>query len=212
LNEALKKLKVCFSGTQQDRSKRTLDDLVCAATVIADGGDPSQFNARILSKVSGHSLGSLVKRLGKIENVFLYAIALGRSRQIAKINAELVGLGPNAEPKEILEKFVDLAFKGIQRVNPAVIRYYEKRAFNRCSNLADVYGYTEEIVDPLLQLIESNLTGKFRRLNYCEAKYVCRVIFLFIERPFVEGDPIAGTMAHRQMVVHNISQILSAED
>lgn len=207
---SLKKLNVKFRTASQDRSKKTLEDLLEAAESIADGGDPSKFDSRTLSKVSGYSLGSLVKRLGKIDNVFLYAIALGRSRHIRQIEQNLLHLDSSIGPKEFVETLVDLSFKGIKRVNPAVIRYYEKRALERTGNLGDVYSYTEEIIEPLLRVIEKNQSGKFKSLNLIEAKYICRAIFLFIERPFAEQDPIAGTEAHRQLVIENISRLISA--
>lgn len=212
LNDSLRKLKVRFKEAQQERSKRTLDDLFEAAAVITESGDPDQFDARTLSKISGYSLGSLIKRLGKIENVFLYAIALGRGRQISKIERCLQELGPYVTPREFAETLADLAFRGIEKVNPAVIRYYESRAFRRSEDLAQVFAYTEEILNPLLRLIELNQSGCFRKLDRTEAKYICRAIFLFIERPYAENDPIAGKESHRQMVIDNISRLLSAGD
>lgn len=206
--ESLKKLKIRFNDTSQARSKKTLDDLLEAAEKIAASGNPALFDARTLSKESGYSLGSLVKRLGKIDSVFIYAIALGRSKQISEIEKKLDALDPHVEPKQFVEALTDLAFKGIEKVNPGVIRYYENRALNRSGNLAAVYSYTDEIIDPLLRLIGSNQSGKFRKIDRNEARYICRAMFLFIERPYVEGDQIAGTSAHRKIVIDNISRLL----
>lgn len=206
--DSLKRLKVRFNDTSQARSKKTLDDLLEAAEKIAASGNPTLFDARTLSKESGYSLGSLVKRLGKIDSVFLYAIALGRSKQISEIEKKLDALDSDVEPKQFVEALTDLAFKGIEKVNPGVIRYYENRALNRSGNLAAVYSYTEEIIDPLLRLIGSNRSGKFRKIDRNEARYICRAMFLFIERPYVEDDQIAGTSAHRKIVIDNITRLL----
>lgn len=210
MSKSLDKINVRFSDAQQERSRKTLDDLFDAASTIVESGDPGQFDARTLSKVSGYSLGSLVKRLGKIENVFLYVITLQRSRELQKIAQELGRLEPDVDPRRFVETLADLAFKRIEKVNPSVIRYYEKRALARADDLAAVYSYTEEIVDPLLQLIEANQAGKFRNLDRNEASYICRAMFLFIERPYVERNPIAGTDIHRRMVVENIARLLAA--
>jgi hypothetical protein len=211
MNDPLKKMKVRFSSTQQERSQKTLQDLLQAAESIVETGDADQFDARTLSKLSGYSLGSLVKRLGKIENIFLHIIAQGRTREIGKIAQQLNELDTTIEPRQLVEKFSDLAFNAIEKVNPSVIRYYEKRATIRADSLATVYAYIEEIVSPLLNLMEINQSGLYRKLDVVEARYICRSIFLFIERPYVEGDPIAGSERHKQIVVENITRLLIAE-
>lgn len=148
--------------------------------------------------------------MGKIENVFLYVIAMGRSRHIRQIEQRLLELNSQIEPRDFVEALVDLSFKGIEKVNPAVIRYYEKKAMDRSGNLANVYSYTDEIIDPLLRIIQKNQSGKFRSINRSEAKYICRAIFLFIERPYAEEDLIAGSETHRQLVIDNISRMISS--
>lgn len=210
MNDSLKKMKVGFADVRQERSHLTLQNLLQAAEALVENGDANQFDARTLSKISGYSLGGLIKRIGKIENIFLYVIALGRSKHLKEIADELLAMDPDASPRQFVERLTDLSFAKIQKVNPSVIRYFEKRAVIRAENLATVYSYTEEILAPLLALNTVNQTGAFRRLDEDEARYICRAFFLFIERPFVEGDPMAGTTHHKTIVVENIVRLLSA--
>lgn len=210
MEESLKKLGIRFNEVRQERARKTLEDILQAAEEIVEEGDESALDARNLSRKSGYALGSLVNRLGAIENVFLYAIAKARTRHIKEISHKLKSLGVEATCRQFSETIANESIVRIQKVNPAVIKFYEKRAFARTGSPAEVYCYTDEIIDPLLECIAFNETGSFRHIDRTEARYICRAMFLFVDRPFVEGDPIAGTDEHRRLIVENLSRLLAS--
>ncbi|MEY2681193.1 MAG: hypothetical protein RL661_1424 [Pseudomonadota bacterium] len=209
MEQSIKNLKIRFGEIRQERARRTLENILQAADELVEAGDDSAFDARNLSRRSGYALGSLVNRLGAIENVFLYAIAKARSRHLNEIAIHLKGLGKQIECKEFCAVLAEESIRRIRKINPAVIRFYEKRAMARAASLNEVYCYTDEIIAPLLELIHSNETGTFRKLSQAEAKYVCRSMFVFVDRPFVEGDHIAGTEEHKSLIIENISRLLA---
>jgi hypothetical protein len=90
MSALLKKLNIQFNDVKNPRLLKTLNDLIEAAEKKVEEGNVDGFAARSLSKTSGHSLGSLIQRLGKIENIFLYAITLERSRHIKSIGMHLL--------------------------------------------------------------------------------------------------------------------------
>ena len=209
MEESLRKLKISFNEVRQERARKTLEDILQAAEKIVEEGDESLFEARTLARRSGYALGSLINRLGAIENVFLYAIAKARTKHLNDIYAHLKGLGSNVTCKEFSEVLAYESIRRIKKINPAVIRFYEKRALARADKHSEVYCYTDEIVEPLLDIISSNKSQSFRSIDKDEARYVARAIFLFVDRPFVEDDPMAGTDEHKRIIVTNISRLLS---
>ena len=211
MEESLKKLKIRFNDVRQERARKTLEDILQAADEIIEEGDESALDARNLSRKSGYALGSLVNRLGAIENVFLYAIAKARTKHIREIAHKLKSLGEKATCREFSELIANESIVRIKKVNPAIIRFYEKRALARAGSPAEVYCYTDEIIDPLLECIETNESRSFRNIDRTEARYICRAMFLFVDRPFVEGDPIAGTEEHKRVIVENLSRLLAAD-
>lgn len=206
----LKKLNIEFNEAKKRHSLQTLNDLIETAEKIVESGDVDKFVARNLSKESGYSLGSLINRLGKIENIFLYAITKERSRYIHAVGEALEQLDPDVTVHELVEKFVDLGFAAINKVSPRIMKYYEKRAVQRVENISDAFLYSEEMIPHLDRILEKNRSNTFRPLSESEKPYVARAIFLFLERPFAEGDPIAGTPAHRAMAVNVLAAILRA--
>lgn len=210
VDESLKKLKIRFCEGKQERTKQTLENLLQAAEEIVEEGDVSCFDARSLSRKSGYALGSLVNRLGAIENVFLYAIAKARSKHIQSVFSALSEQTKNSDPVEFARILAETSFRLIERVNPSVMQFYEKRALFRSNSIASVHCYTDEVIDPLLRLIELNESKKFRTLSRHEAKYICRAIFLFVERPYIEADPLAGTEEHKRVVIENVSRLLTS--
>lgn len=210
MNAHLKKLNIEFNDAKKPKSLQTLNDLIEAAEKIVEEGDVDLFVARNLSKESGYSLGSLINRLGKIENIFLYAITKERSKHINAIGEALEQLDSEVTVHELVEKFVDLGFAAINKVSPRIMKYYEKRAVQRAENVSDVFLYAEEMIPHLNRILAKNRSKTFRSLSESEKPYVARAIFLFLERPFAEGDPIAGSPEHRAMAVNALVGILKA--
>lgn len=206
--DSLKKLSVSFPDSKQARAEKSLNNLVEAAEKIVATADATGFNARTLAKLSGYSLGALVQRLGKVENIFLHAIAYGRTRKIQEASDICESFDPNKTAEDFAEFVVSFSLDEIPKVGPSIIRYYESRAMGRTQNVGDLHAYTDEIVPALLKVIERDQSGTFRQISPYEAKYLARAIFLFVERPFAESDPMAGTEQHRQMAVAQISALL----
>jgi len=211
MEDLLKKLNIEFNETKRPKALQTLNDLIEAAEKLVEGGNVENFAARSLSRTSGYSLGALIKRLGRIENIFIYAITSERSKKIQTIGKSLEAINRDADVTDFVNELVDITFKSLQAMNPRVMRYYEKRAATRAEYVTDVFTYTNEIITPLKKVIANNQSATMRTIGDHEMQYICRAIFLFIERPFVEGDLIAGTEIHRKMAVENITSLLVAK-
>lgn len=208
---SLKKIKVDFPKPKQERSQNALNDLIEAAEQIVSEGDSGNFTARNLSEVSGHSLGALIQRLGKVENIFLHAIAHQRTRQFNEIAKEFEVFPDSGTAAEFAKLLVDVSFKRITFVGPSVMRYYESRALGRTNTVQDVHAYTDECIPLLSIAIQRNKSNTFREINQFEMKYLLRSIFLYIERPFIEEDKNAGKEMHRKMAIMYISSILTKD-
>ncbi len=208
--KSLSKIRVQFSEPKQQRSRQAIDNLIEAAEKLVNTGDSSNFSARELAKVSGYSLGALVQRLGKVENVFLHAIAYSRERHLQAICTQLKAFAGEIDVGSFSEYLVTTSLHAMQNVvGPTVMRYYENRALGRVSTLADVHSYTDETVPVLMELVALDKTNTFRDMTPFEYKYVARSIFHVLERPFIESDPNAGSAEHQQMAIRFITCLLS---
>lgn len=207
---SLKKIGVKFAESKQSRSQEALKNLIESAEKLVEWGDASKLNARQLSKVSGYSLGSLVQRLGKVENVFLHTIAYAREKHIKACCAQAEAFDVNKTATEFAEFMVNLSIDAINNiVGASIIRYYESRALGRVSTIADIHAYTDEIIPTIIRVCTSNKTGTFREFSLYEAKYLARAFFLFVERPFAENDPLAGSQEHRRMASRQVASLIS---
>lgn len=209
---SLKKIKVSFPKAKQMRSQNALKNLLEAAEKIVLEGDIGNFNARNLSEVSGYSLGALVQRLGKVENIFLHAIAHQRTKQFNQIAEEFEAFPDSGTTTDFSKMLIDISFRRIRFVSTSVMRYYEGRALGRTNTVQDVHAYTDECIPLLTKLIQKNKSNTFREMSLFEMKYLLRAMFLFVERPLIEGHEDAGTEKHRDMAVTHISNLLSKTD
>jgi AcrR family transcriptional regulator len=203
-----KSMKIDFSKTEQDRSKKTLDDLLASAYLLVKEANPEKFTSRELAEKSGYALGTLIKRLGSIENVFLWAIQKGQRKQFDCFIEIVSTFDENLPLNDLLEQIADATFASIKGVNPKVIRYFEDRLAKKNGFDPDFFNYSDVLVKPFIETVKRNKTNTFRELSETEGKLIFRSTLTFVERPFVEGNPIAGTKEHRRIVIENLTRLL----
>jgi len=103
---------------------------------------------------------------------------------------------------------VDGAFTNCQKVNPKVMQFFENRITKREGLPVDYFSYHDCLVEPYLESARRNTTDTFRQMTKDEATLIIRHLCLLVERPFIEGNPIAGTAEHRRIAVDAITRLL----
>ena len=202
------KSAIQFAEAKQERSLKTMADILQAAEQLTAGADPELFTSRSLAQRSGYALGTLVRRLGSIENVFLWAIKKGRDKKLHEFASIVTQFDANTSIQAFSENVVDTAFLDIQQINPAVMRFFESR-FTKMNGLPhDYFQYMDLLVDSYLAAASKNQTDTFRVLSKNEASILIRQICLAIERPFMEGNSIAGTEEHRKIAIDMMIRLL----
>jgi hypothetical protein len=202
------KSKIPFAESKQERSQKTLEDILQAANSLVDDANPELFTSRSLAQKSGYALGTLVRRLSSVENVFLWAIKQARERKFEELVLDIAHFDSNITINEFAEKMVEKGFEGTQKVNPKVMRYFENRITRRDGLTADYFAYLDCFVEPYLAAASKNKTDTFRQMPKYEAVLLIRQLCLLLERPFVEGNPIAGTDEHRRITREAIVRLL----
>jgi len=204
-----KNLDIDFSDAKQDRSKRTLEDLLQAAYEIVEDADPNAFTSRSLASKAGYSLGTLSKRLGSVENVFFWAIQQGRKIKFLELAKSFSQFDPNLPVQDFVKTIVDQCLAGISSVSPKVMRYYDDRYTRKNGLPADFFGYIDVVIDPYLEVCQRDQTNTFKKIDRDEVILIFRAGLTILERPFAEGDPIAGTKKHRQVAIDAMTRLLS---
>jgi hypothetical protein len=204
-----KNLKINFSDPKQDRSKKTLDDLLQAAYEIVEAADTAQFTSRTLASKAGYSLGTLSQRLGSIEDVFFWAIQKGRETKLNDFIHAMEQFDNQLPIQVFLERFVDIAFANMNAVTTKVMKFYDQRLSRKYGITADYFDYLDVLIEPYLALCQKNETNTFRVLSLEEARFIFKCVIMLGERPFVNEDPIAGTEQHRKLLIENLLRLLA---
>ena len=196
-----------FSSTKQRRAGKTLDELMQAAIIIAEEADYKNFNSRKLAKKSGYSLGTLVKRLGSVENIFLWAVKKIREKYSKEFVQQIKDIDKNLTLDAALESIVDKFFIIFKKVNPKTIQYFEDRMLKKNGFAPNFYDYTDVGAIEWVKTAKNNKTNTFRQMSADEAKILFKMNMTLIERPFVEGKAIAGTEKHRKIIIENLRRL-----
>lgn len=200
--------EIPFAESKQDRSQKTLEDILQAAERIVEEANPELFTSRSLSQKSGYALGTLVRRLSSIENVFLWAAKKGRDKKFEEIALAIVQIDEDVSIEPFAEDMVDEIFFSIQKINPAVMRFFESRYTKMNGLTHDYFSYTDCLVEPYLEACSKNKTKTFRKLSKNEAALLLKQLCFLVERPFMEDNPIAGTEEHRKVTKEAIIRLL----
>jgi len=200
--------EIPFAESKQDRSQKTLEDILQAAERIVEEANPELFTSRSLSQKSGYALGTLVRRLSSIENVFLWAAKKGRDKKFEEIALAIVQIDEDVSIEPFAEDMVDEIFSSIQKINPAVMRFFESRYTKMNGLTHDYFSYTDCLVEPYLEACSKNKSNTFRKLSKHEAALLLKKLCFLVERPFMEDNPIAGTEEHRKVTKEAIIRLL----
>jgi hypothetical protein len=201
------KIEIKFAESKQDRSKRTLEDILEAANDLVEQADPELFTSRLLAVKSGYSIGTLNKRLISVENAFIWLIEQGQKKHVKQVSRIIEDFDSSAPLRVLVEEIIDIFFTIMKKANPKVIRYYEHRVALRTGFHED-YDRTDALVKPFLAAARKNTTNTFRELNEIEMQLILRSTLSFTERPFIFDNPIAGTLEHRRIAVENCVRML----
>jgi hypothetical protein len=201
--------KIDFSDVKQDRSKKTLDDLLQAAYEIVEAADPKLFTSRTLATKSGYSLGTLSQRLGSIEDVFFWAIQKGRDNNLSAYIKEMKQFDPKSNVYEFVETFVDKAFAKINLATSAVVKFHDQKLVRKYGVINELFEYIDVLNAPYLELCSINESNTFRTLSLDEVRLIFRSSLMLMEKPFVLGDPIAGSEEHRRIAITAITGMLA---
>jgi hypothetical protein len=198
-----------FSEAKQDRSKQTLDDLLIAAYEIVEAANPDAFTSRSLSNRSGYALGTVSKRLGSVQNVFLWAIEKGREKNYENFARIIKEFNPSLTIQELIEQVIDVAFDTMKGVNPKVIRFFEDRLLKKNGYEKKFYNYVDILAKAYIESANKNQTSTFKIVSESEAILIFRSSLAFAERPFVDENPIAGSSDHRRIAIDSLVRMLA---
>lgn len=203
-----KKPEFLFSDPKQERSKKTLDDIMEAALEIIESADPEKFNSRNLAKKSGYSLGTLSRRLSSVDHIFFWAIQKGREIEFNQIAKKMSEFDPKLTIQDFVEALVNEAFTRVNKINPKVMQFYEQRFTKKFGLTVDYFSYSDSLIKAYLNACSKNETNSFRILSENEARWNFRAIVMIGERPFLESDPLAGSEEHRRIAIEAITRML----
>lgn len=208
MDDLLPKLGVKFKSSSQDRSQKTLRDLMEAGTKLVESGDPEQFTSRNISKISGYALGTVSNHLGTIENVFIWAIEQLKKQKLKGIIDVMENSDENLTVDELCKLIADAYFEMVGEINPKIIQFFNQLALKRAKKVSEILVYPDIFSDVIYRLSRRNKSGTIRELTPEEAKWVSRSMVLFNRRPFIEEDPVAGTEEHRRIAIDNMIRLL----
>ena len=88
-----------------------------------------------------------------------------------------------------------------------MIQFIEGRLIKKEEFSSKYFHFIDLIGKALFNCSKANLSNTFRVTSEKEAILIIRALIMLSERPFVEEDPIAGTIEHRRIVIESFVRL-----
>lgn len=185
----------------QQRSARTVDEILQSASSLSDEGLAELLSARAVSAKSGYSVGTIYRYFEKIDDVFL-ELLLRRRKKALKFIAQLVD---SHNPKEPLIKLITtlthMMIDEWSSKNPKIIQLVIRQYFKR-SKAPEMYNaILDDLIPSFMAAQVRDQSGTFKVMSIEEMRLTVRVLQMAIRNPFFEGGNFAGTPEHRRFVI-----------
>ena len=108
------------------------------------------------------------------------------------------------------EILVNKNFERANKLKIKMLQYLFKIVLTKSEEPEKINLIIDVLIDPLIECRKRNKTNSFRKIEEDEMRLLLRSFQAFVRSPFLENQPIAGTVAHRKLTLDLCQKLLSA--
>jgi len=196
---------------ESHRSKKAINDIFDAATLLATSGDEKLLTIRELSKKSGYSVGNIYHYFSKIDDLFSYVFNKRREKVHAAFGDSIRSFSPSATANDIFSKLVDDSFDIWKQPHPKLLNKMLRHYLKSAKEPEKFHAIADLLVPPFLDMMQKNTSTTFRHIDESELRILLRMTQQAIGAPFVEQDPMAGTAEHRKIAIESCCRLFESK-
>jgi AcrR family transcriptional regulator len=199
-----------FRTPEQERAKKTLEDIEDAFKKLAQSGELHEMTSREFSDKAGYAQSTLFHHFKKFDDIFSYMFLVRRRKTILSM-VELISKHPADAPLSVLvADIVKIAIEQFNRPPRKALLLVVSKFFKNTKNpqLINIEG--DNLIPFWMAVASRDQTNTFVKFTESELLLRFRAFQAVIRSPFFEDKAIAGTSEHSEIAYSLAMNIFSA--
>ena len=199
-----------FRTPEQERAKKTLDDIEDAFIKLAQSGELQDITSREFSNKAGYAQSTLFHHFKKFDDIFSYLFLVKRRRTLLSMS-ELMNKHPADAPLSVLvANIVKLSMEQCNLPPRKVLLFIVSKFLKNTKNpeLINIEG--DLFIPVWMALANRDQTNTFVKFTESELRLRIRALQAVIRSPFFEDSAMAGTSEHAEIAYSLTMNIFSA--
>jgi AcrR family transcriptional regulator len=189
-------------------AKKSQTAILLAGEKLVLSGNINLITAENLSKYSGYSVGNIYHHFKNLDQVFINIFLKKRLEIFFELVDEINKFPKNKSCEELCEILVNKNFERVTKVKIKMLQYLFKIVLTKSEEPEKINLIIDVLIDPLIECRKRNKTNSFREIEEDEMRLLLRSFQAFVRSPFLENQPIAGSLTHRKLALDLCQKLL----
>jgi len=174
-------------------------------------GNVNLITAENLSKHSGYSIGNIYHHFKNIHEIFITIFIKKRIEIFLELANEINKFPKNQSCENLFKILIDKIFERQKKLKTKTIQYLFQLMLKKSEEPEKFNLIIDILIEPLIECRKRNKTNSFKEIEEDEMRLLLRSLQAFIKSPYLENQPIAGTMLHKKLTLDLCQKLFSIQ-
>jgi len=192
-------------------ARKSQEAILLAGEKLLLSGNVNLITAENLSKHSGYSIGNIYHHFKNIHEIFITIFIKKRIEIFLELANEINKFPKNQSCENLFKILIDKIFERQKKLKTKTIQYLFQLMLKKSEEPEKFNLIIDVLIEPLIECRKRNKTNSFREIEEDEMRLLLRSLQAFIKSPYLENQPIAGTMLHKKLTLDLCQKLFSIQ-
>jgi AcrR family transcriptional regulator len=192
-------------------ARKSQEAILLAGEKLLLSGNVNLITAENLSKHSGYSIGNIYHHFKNIHEIFITIFIKKRIEIFLELANEINKFPKNQSCENLFKILIDKIFERQKKLKTKTIQYLFQLMLKKSEEPEKFNLIIDILIEPLIECRKRNKTNSFKEIEEDEMRLLLRSLQAFIKSPYLENQPIAGTMLHKKLTLDLCQKLFSIQ-
>ena len=192
-------------------ARKSQEAILLAGERLLLSGNINLITAENLSKYSGYSVGNIYHHFKNIHEIFITIFIKKRIEIFLELANEINKFPKNQSCENLFKILIDKIFERQKKLKTKTIQYLFQLMLKKSEEPEKFNLIIDILIEPLIECRKRNKTNSFKEIEEDEMRLLLRSLQAFIKSPYLENQPIAGTMLHKKLTLDLCQKLFSIQ-
>jgi len=192
-------------------ARKSQEAILLAGEKLLLSGNVNLITAENLSKHSGYSIGNIYHHFKNIHEIFITIFIKKRIEIFLELANEINKFPKNQSCENLFKILIDKIFERQKKLKTKTIQYLFQLMLKKSEEPEKFNLIIDILIEPLIECRKRNKTNSFKEIEEDEMRLLLRSLQAFIKSPYLENQPLAGTMLHKKLTIDLCQKLFSIQ-